>query len=214
MSDLPGFGTMDIHDRGGPHDFTYEDAGATPPQPGLTPSQTVGPFFAYGLVPGPYGYAHRDIHSNDLAGDAVEGERITIEGQVLDGAGTPIPDAMVEIVQADSAGRYVTAPRNDGFTGYGRCGTGADGPDGRFRFRTVRPGATSGAPFVTLVLIMRGLLNHAVTRMYFPEETDDAVLAQVPEERRHTLVAEHIAPGRYRFDIRMQGSKETVFFDL
>ncbi|MEO0761183.1 MAG: hypothetical protein AAFZ09_05155, partial [Pseudomonadota bacterium] len=128
MADMRGFGAMDAGDRGGAHDFAYADGRAVAATPGPTPSQTVGPFFAYGLTPGRYGYPLREIHTADLAGPAVAGERIVVEGQVFDATGAPVHDAMVEILQADATGTYVEAPRNDGFTGYGRFGTGAGGP--------------------------------------------------------------------------------------
>ena len=223
MADMPGFGKMDPDDRGGPHDVAYPDGRGVVPTPGPTPSQTIGPFFAYGLTPGPYGYPLQDIHPTDLTGPAVAGERITLEGQVFDASGAPVHDAMVEIVQADSTGVYVTQPRNDGFTGFGRMGTGAKGPaetggDTRFVFRTIKPGPTAEgtAPFITLTLFMRGLLNHCVTRIYFPEDDtgSDPVLASVPAMRRETLIAKPLGPGHYRFDIHMQGDKETVFFDV
>ena len=220
MADLPDFGGMNLKDRGGPHDYLYPDAGSGPVSTGPTPSQTLGPFFAYGLTPGAYGYPLPEIHSNDLAGPAVAGSRIAVEGQVFDAAGVPVHDAMVEILQADGQGTYAERPRNDGFTGYGRFGTGSEGPGGdkRFLFRTVKPGATEpgAAPFIAAILTMRGLLNHCITRIYFPEDAlaQDPVLAAVPEERRRTLIAEAIGPGRYRFDIRMRGERETVFFDV
>ena len=223
MADMHGFGAMDVADRGGAHEFGYEDARHVEPTTGPTPSQTVGPFFAYGLTPGSYGYAHNDIHSSTVAPAETSDKIISIEGQVLDGEGQPIHDALVEIFQADAAGRYAREPRNDGFTGYGRCGTGPDGPaekggDTYFRFRTVRPGvAIEGAsPFVTIIITIRGLLNHCITRMYFPEDdhSSDPVMRQVPESRRQTLVASEAGPDLYRFDIRMQGDRETVFFDI
>ncbi|MEL6872483.1 MAG: protocatechuate 3,4-dioxygenase subunit alpha [Pseudomonadota bacterium] len=223
MADMPGFGEMDLGDRGGQPAHDYGDRCDVAPSNGLTPSQTIGPFFAYGLTPGSYGYAFRDIHSASIAGPEVAGESILIEGQVFDGNGAAAHDAMVELVQADHTGLYADAPRNDGFTGYGRAGTGANGPaetggDTRFQFRTVKPGPTQpgAAPFVTLILTMRGLLNHCVTRVYFPEDDHaaDPVLSQVPAERRHTLVATSLGEGRYRFDIHMQGENETSFFDV
>ncbi len=220
MTEMAGFGRMDVTDRGGPHAFEYPDERAVAATPGLTPSHTVGPYFAYGLTPGPYGYPHRDLHKTDLAAASVAGERLIIEGQVFDGNAVPVHDAMVELIQADSAGIYVDSPRNDGFTGYGRCGTGAEGRQGdtHYRFRTVKPGVTlaGAAPFVTLIITMRGLLNHCITRMYFPGDnlSRDPVLRQVPRDRRHTLMSRETAPGRYRFDIHMQGDSETVFFDL
>ncbi len=223
MADMLGFGEMDIGVRGGAHDYAYEDARTDIATHGLTPSQTVGPFFAYGLTPGQYGYPFREIHSNDLAGLDVAGERITIEGQVFDADGAPVHDALVEIFQADASGIYATAERNDGFTGYGRFGTGANGAaeqggDTRFIFRTIKPGPTQqgAAPFINLILTMRGLLNHCITRIYFPGDDlqNDPVMVQVPEARRQTLVAEVLEPNRFRFDIHMRGDNETVFFDL
>lgn len=209
-------------ERGGPHEYRYPDGAGTEATPGPTPSQTAGPFFAYGLVPGAYGYAYRDIHPRSVEPEGLTGPPVTVEGSIFDGEGESIHDAMVEIVQADGTGRFAGPGRNDGFVGYARCGTGPDGPasaggDTRFRFRTVKPAATAdGAPSITVAIIMRGLLNHAVTRMYFPEDDhgDDPVLARVPEARRETLVAEAIGAGRYRFDIHMQGPRETVFFDV
>ena len=223
MADMHGFGRMDEDDRGGPHAFAYPEGSAVPPSPGPTPSQTVGPFFAFGLTPGAYGYPLREIHGSDLAGPEVPGERIEIAGRVLDAAGAPVHDAMVELLQPDAAGAWISRPRSDGFTGYGRCGTGSGGPaeaggEPGFRFRTVRPGpAAAGAlPCIVLILTMRGLLNHCVTRMYFPEDAphDDPVLAAVPPARRATLIAAAAGTGRYRFDIRMRGERETVFFDV
>ncbi|MEM7301803.1 MAG: protocatechuate 3,4-dioxygenase subunit alpha [Pseudomonadota bacterium] len=223
MADMMGFGDMDLGDRGGEHRYKYKDAVGQPSSVGPTPSQTVGPFFAYGLTPGPYGYAHKEIHATSLLPSESDETQILIEGQVFDGAGVPVHDAIVEIVQADSAGNYASAPRNDGFTGFGRCGTGAGGlaakgGDTHFRFHTVKPGATGDgqAPFVTVIVTMRGLLNHCITRLYFPgdQHDDDLVMRQVPQERRTTLVAEETGPNRYRFDVHMQGERETVFFDL
>ena len=220
MSEMDEFGGMDLEDRGGRHDYDYGDQAHVPASAGLTPSQTVGPFFAYGLTPGPYGYDFPEIHNTKLAGKDVSGDRIVLSGQVFDGQGTPIHDAMIELVQADAHGAFVTEPRNDGFTGFGRCGTGADGPDGArsYRFETIRPGATApdAAPGFTLIVTMRGLLNHMITRAYLPEGPleSDPILSQVPEARRHTLIAQPDGPGAYRFDIHMQGPDETVFFDL
>lgn len=223
MADMHGFGKMDWSDRGGRHDYYYDDVATKKPSAGLTPSQTLGPFFAYGLTPGAYSYPHTEIHSNTLVTEAMEGDRITIEGHVYDGNGNSVHDAMVEIIQADSAGQYARKPRNDGFTGYGRFGTGATGKeevggDTRFRFHTIKPGITKEgtASFITVVVTMRGLLNHYITRMYFPEDnlSRDPVVRQVPQKRRHTLVCRLIETGKYEFDIHMQGEQETVFFDL
>ncbi|MEO1491851.1 MAG: protocatechuate 3,4-dioxygenase subunit alpha [Pseudomonadota bacterium] len=223
MADMPGFGAMDPDDRGGQHEFRFPDDRAKAATPGPTPSQTVGPFFAYAMTPGAYGYPLREIHRSDMAGPDVAGMRITVEGQVFDANGQPVHDAMIELIQADSTGRYVAEPRNDGFTGFGRVGTGAQGPaeaggDTRYLFRTVKPGATAPghAPHLTLIVTMRGLLNHCITRVYFPEDAwaDDPIVRQVPEARRHTLVAAALGASHYRFDIHMQGSRETVFFDI
>jgi protocatechuate 3,4-dioxygenase alpha subunit len=191
-----------------------------------TPSQTVGPFFAYGLAARQYHYRFSQIATADVAGPDGAGERIRIVGRVLDGGGTPVPDALVEIWQADSRGRYAhpadTRGSNTGFVGFGRMGTGTD-RENRFIFETVKPGSVDGvsAPHVTVVVMMRGLLVHAYTRLYFADEAAanaaDPVLSSVPERRRRTLIAERRESERgveYRFDIRMQGDRETVFFDL
>ncbi len=193
--------------------------------PKQTPSQTVGPYFAYGLTPEQYGYPLKSIAGSALAAGAVAGTRIRIEGRVLDGEGKPVDDAMIEIWQADAEGRYAhpADPRgsNAAFVGFGRCGTGTD-PENRFFFDTVKPGSVDGrqAPHINLILFMRGMLSHAYTRIYFADEASanasDPVLASVPAERRSTLIAkrEEAASGiLYRFDIHMQGSDETVFFD-
>jgi protocatechuate 3,4-dioxygenase alpha subunit len=186
-----------------------------------TPSQTVGPFFAYGLTP--EGYGRKGIAGPDLVGPDVQGRRLRIEGRVLDGAGEAVPDALLEIWQADAFGRYPhpgdarPGQRDGAFRGFGRCGTDADG---RFAFSTVRPGADGeGAPHITLAVFARGLLLHAFTRIYFADEeranAADAVLALVPAGRRATLLARPTnLPDTWRFDIRLQGEGETVFFDF
>ena len=191
-----------------------------------TPSQTIGPFFAYGLTPEQYGYAYSPIAGADLTAPAVEGERIRLEGRVLDGNGDPIGDAMIEIWQADAQGRYAhpADPRgsNTGFRGFGRCGTGTD-PASRFIFQTVKPGSVDGtqAPHINVILFMRGLLLHSFTRLYFDDEGQanaaDPVLRSVSDERRGTLIARRepaVAEPLYHFDIHMQGDRETVFFDV
>ncbi len=189
--------------------------------PAQSPSQTVGPFFHDSLVRG------RD---NVLVTDRARGARIRITGQVLDGDGAPIPDALLEIWQADAAGIY-PHPADPGqanadpeFAGFGRCAT--DG-QGRFEFKTVKPGPTRDqqgrtlAPQVNVRIFMRGLLIHAVTRLYFADEPanerDPVLAGLVPAERRQTLLArpeEGPDLPTYRFDIRMQGAGETVFFDI
>ena len=194
--------------------------------PKQTPSQTVGPYFAYGLTPEQYGYAFSSIAGGVLIAEAGDGERIRIEGRVLDGAGEPVGDAMVEIWQADGQGRHAhpADPRssNARFRGFGRVGTGTD-PEQRFVFETVKPGAPGDgqAPHINLVLFLRGLLSHAYTRIYFSDEVEaneaDPVLAAVPAERRATLIAKRDETADhplYRFDIHLQGDRETVFFDI
>lgn len=194
---------------------------------GQTPSQTVGPYFAYGLTSDQYGYAAlKAVAGPDLLEGDTPGERITIVGRVLDGAGAPVDDALIEIWQADAEGRY-THPAdargaNAPFRGFGRCGTGTD-PERRFSFRTIRPGAPGDgqAPHISVIVFMRGLLTHTYTRLYFSdleaENAADPVLQSVPGDRRDTLIAERMdGPDGtvYHFDIHMQGDRETVFFDV
>lgn len=177
-----------------------------------TSSQTVGPFFHDALA---------WLAAEILVGPEARGERIEIAGRVLDGDRAPVPDALVEIWQADDTGRY--ADRADApFRGFGRSATG---PDGAFRFVTIRPGRVPGpdgtlqAPHVVVGLFARGLLRRLLTRIYFadaPENAGDPVLALVGDPaRRATLLArrEPDERVRYRFDIVLQGPGETVFFD-
>lgn len=165
----------------------------------LTPSQTVGPFFAFGLCDSP---------RNELVAPSRD-DAFVLDGQVLDGGGEPVPDAMVEIWQADPSGAY----RAD--FGWGRCGTDADG---RYSFVTVRPGRIEAqAPHIEMLVFMRGLLKPVLTRVYFPDEDDandaDPVLTGMPADDRATLVAEPADAG-LRFDVRLQGDRQTVFFAL
>lgn len=180
--------------------------------PKQTPSQTVGPYFAYALTPGLYG--RRAIAGNRPALADAPGQSIRIEGRVLDGNGGPVIDSLVEIWQADPDGRI--AP---GTAGFGRCGTD---DTGTYRFDTVKPGAPGDgqAPHIMMTVFARGMLSHAFTRLLFSDEeaanAADPVLATVPEERRATLIAhrqETAAGPVYRFDIHLQGEAETVFFD-
>ncbi len=185
--------------------------------PKQTPSQTVGPFFAIALAPESYGF--QPIAGSALAGGGAPGERIRIEGRVHDGRGEPVPDALIDLWQADSEGRYPRAPAERGaFAGFGRCATDAEG---RFRFLTVKPGRVddSQAPHAVLAVFARGLPSHLFTRIYFSDEPDNAtdpVLSGVDAARRETLVGQRRdAPdcAVYEFDIRLQGGAETVFFD-
>lgn len=192
---------------------------------GQTPSQTVGPYFAYGLTPEQYLYNFRSAFTPVLVQDNTPGTLIDITGQVLDGAGNPVNDAMLEIAHADASGKFICTLDDihaSGFTGFGRCGTGAD-VHHRYRFRTIKPGAVNPdeAPYVNVIVTMRGMLAHAFTRIYFSDEADanarDAVLNSVPAERRNTLIAQREdLDGRivYHYTIRMQGAQETVFFDI
>lgn len=190
-----------------------------------TPSQTVGPYFAYGLTPAQYGYDLKNLFSAVLAQPQAMGEHIRISGQVFDGAGQTVGDALLEISQPDASGQPVSCVADaeaKGFSGFGRCGTGTL-PQHHYAFDTVKPAAAAPgqAPFINVCLTMRGLLVHSFTRIYFDDEavanSQDAVLASVPAERRATLIARREASGTgplYRFDIHMQGEQETVFFDL
>lgn len=192
----------------------------------ITPSQTVGPFFAYGLTPNGR-YAWNDVATNDLVTPELIGSRIRLEGTLYDGDGSPVPDGMIEIWQADGQGRFQSGQdaggglSNTAFKGFGRCATGADGV---FAFSTIKPGPVEGsfggyqAPHILVAVFARGMLVHAFTRIYFDDEpanASDPVLQVVPAERRATLIAKHQADGTaYRFDIRLQGDRETVFFDV
>lgn len=183
-----------------------------------TASHTVGPFFHIGLA---------QHHAIDLTGPGVDGERVTILGRVLDGDGRPVGDALIETWQANVHGRYahpeddLLKPLSPGFTGFGRVSTD---DDGAFRLTTIKPGAVPGpagtmqAPHLVVVLFMRGLLKHLLTRLYFPDEpanADDPVLNLVPAERRATLVARKSAAedGVLEWNVILQGADETAFFD-
>jgi protocatechuate 3,4-dioxygenase, alpha subunit len=192
---------------------------------GQTPSQTVGPYFAYGVVPTQYGYPFRSLYGPILAEPRTQGRPIRIVGSVFDGDGNSIPDALIEISHADADGVYPQSPSDvegTGFRGFGRMGTGTERGD-RFEFSTIKPGSIGAghAPHVNLIVMMRGMLSHAFTRIYFDDEAQanaqDPVLNSVPADRRATLLAvrEELPGGvLYRFDIRMQGEAETVFFDV
>ncbi|MFI5156924.1 MAG: protocatechuate 3,4-dioxygenase subunit alpha, partial [Chitinophagales bacterium] len=147
-----------------------------------------------------------------------------IVGNVFDGNGAPVSDAMLELWQANAKGVYtkIIKRENEGFKGFGRLGTGVD-PNSRFRFLTIKPGVTvlHQAPHIDVILFMRGSLHQLNTRIYFSDETEanakDELLMAVPEERRQTLIAraaKNQGVQEYLFDIHMQGTKETVFFEL
>jgi protocatechuate 3,4-dioxygenase, alpha subunit len=192
---------------------------------GITPSATVGPFFLFGLIPSTYGGT--DIITNNLVTPDASGEKIRIEGRVFDGDGVPVPDALIEIWQADAAGRYAhpadtRALPNARFKGFGRAPTDSGG---RYSFDTIKPGAVPGphgkmqAPHIAVNLFSRGVLKQMVTRIYFSDEAangSDPVLDLVPEGRRATLIAtrqDGDGLALYAFDFRMQGQDETVFFE-
>jgi protocatechuate 3,4-dioxygenase, alpha subunit len=171
---------------------------------GPTPSQTIGPYFRFGMA----SMARRDLVPPGSPG------AVTVNGRVFDGAGQPVPDAMVEIWQADSHGGF--EPGNEpGWRGFGRC---LSDRDGRFEFTTVKPGRVDGdqAPHIDVSVFARGLLQRLVTRIYFPDETAandaDPVLRSIDDPAaRATLVAAD-DDGRLRFDVHLQGDRETVFF--
>ena len=194
---------------------------------GITPSQTVGPFFKYGLTPdGKYDW--NDAFTSNLVTPDASGERIRVEGRVFDGEGQPVPDAMLEIWQADSQGRFADpqdkrALPNAKFRGFGRCGTDANGG---YVFESIKPGSVPDpdgkpqAPHLLLAVFARGMLRHLYTRIYFGDEkgnASDPVLALVQPDRRATLIAEREAGNGnviYKLDLRLQGEEETVFFDV
>jgi protocatechuate 3,4-dioxygenase alpha subunit len=192
----------------------------------ITPSQTVGPYFKYGLTPGG-SYHWNDAFGNDLLTPDVSGERIRIVGRVFDGDGKVVPDSMLEIWQADAQGRFADPQDtrgvpNSAFRGFGRCGTSTDG---EFSFHTIKPGVVPGpkgkpqAPHIVMAVFARGMTQQTMTRIYFEGDAanvGDPILALVPADRRATLIAKR-EPGEgsvYRFDVYLQGDGETVFFDL
>jgi protocatechuate 3,4-dioxygenase, alpha subunit len=193
---------------------------------GITPSQTVGPYFHYGLTPHDYDFSV--VFGDNLVTPDASGERIRIEGRVIDGDGQGISDSLVEIWQADSAGRYAhpadrRALPNASFKGFGRCDTDKNGG---YHFDTIKPGPVPGpnggtqAPHVAVTVFSRGMLRHVYTRLYFSDEAKndaDPILALVPAERRATLIAKRAdrnGQAVYTLDIRLQGDGETVFFDI
>jgi len=183
-----------------------------------TASQTIGPYLHIGLA---------WLVTEHLAGPGVTGLQVTVEGRVIDGDGKPIDDAIMEIWQANAHGRYAhpedasDLPLEPNFKGFGRVPTDENGG---FRFTTIKPGrvpAPGGgaqAPHLNVTIFTRGLLKHVITRMYFPGDpanAGDAVLLRVPAERRDTLVAKPVGglPGTLAWNVILQGTGETVFFD-
>jgi protocatechuate 3,4-dioxygenase alpha subunit len=181
--------------------------------------QTVGPYFRIGL---------ERLFAQDIAGEGIRGERVSVDGRIVDGAGLPIPDAVIEVWQANSTGKYAhpddtqDKPLEQGFRGFGRVPT--DG-SGNFRFTTIKPGIIPGpgnidqSPHLVVTVLMRGLLRGLATRAYFPNEPQlaaDPILQLVDPARRSTLILqpspEHA--GLFHWEIRMQGDDETVFFDF
>ena len=180
--------------------------------------QTVGPYFKIGLHP---------LDRDQIAGPGVEGERVTIQGRVLDGDGQPVPDAVLETWQANALGKYAhpadtqDKPLDAGFMGFGRIPTDQDGA---FRLSTIKPGPVPGpdgttqAPHILVSVLMRGLLTRLVTRIYFPDDLrneQDFVLGLVDRSRRSTLIARPVQGRKdlLQWNVVLQGEDETVFFD-
>jgi protocatechuate 3,4-dioxygenase, alpha subunit len=181
-------------------------------------SQTIGPFFSIGLT---------RLKQDNLVGEGVSGERVTIAGRMLDGDGQPVPDGLVEIWQANAHGKYAH-PEDDqkksietGFRGYGRVMTD---DQGKFQFTTIKPGSVPApdgktqAPHIAVSVFARGLERRLVTRIYFPDEpanSSDFALSLVEPQRRETLIARKAADksGLLEWNIILQGPGETVFFD-
>ena len=192
-----------------------------------TPSQTIGPFFAYSLTAEQYGYNFNSLVNDKLVSEKTAGERICITGKVFDGEGNTIHDAMIELWQADANGKYITQyPNipvsqylNIPFKGFGRLGTGTT-EDHSFTFHTIKPGSINGqAPHINVILFMRGSLHRLTTRLYFNDEVNDndPLLNSIEPARRATLIANKKVIGnevQYEFNIFMQGENETVFFKL
>jgi protocatechuate 3,4-dioxygenase alpha subunit len=183
-----------------------------------TPSQTVGPYFVIGCD---------RLKTSELAGPGVSGERVEIHGRVIDGDGVGVPDAMLEVWQANSAGKYAHPEDTQdkaiepGFRGFGRIPTDEKGG---FRFSTIKPGPVPGpggrpqAPHIVVSVFMRGLLRRLVTRIYFPDAAaneEDPVLRYVEPARRRTLIAKKAGmTGGLEWNVVLQGEQETVFFDI
>ncbi len=203
---------------------------ARPPRLRESPSQTAGPYVHIGLMPNLSGIA--GVYGTDpgavMVDETTMGERIAIVGHVFDGAGEPLLDAVIEIWQADAEGHYASCNAQGGgaddiFTGWGRQAT--DMQTGVYRFDTIKPGRVPGpdgrlqAPHISLWIVARGINLGLNTRLYFADEpeanAEDPVLADLAgPERAATLLAQPQGSGVYRFDIHLQGERETVFFDV
>jgi protocatechuate 3,4-dioxygenase, alpha subunit len=183
-----------------------------------TTSQTVGPFFSIGFD---------KLNRDDLAAPGVSGQRIEIEGRVLDADAQGVPDAVIEIWQANARGKYAhpddpqDKPAEPGFQGFGRIPTQQNGT---FRFATIKPGRVPGpdgklqAPHILVSVFARGLMRRLVTRIYFPDDpanSEDYALSLVESSRRHTLIAKHSSKGDglLEWNVVLQGPDETAFFD-
>jgi protocatechuate 3,4-dioxygenase, alpha subunit len=178
-----------------------------------TPSQTVGPFFAYSLTAKQYGYNYNSIITDSLVDESVEGERILITGRIFDGQGNVIPDAIIELIQ------YFETDNQEIKSKIARVGTGTSN-DSSFTFTTIKPKAINGqTPFIGVIIMMRGSLHHLHTRLYFSDENNqqDSLLNSIPQDRRNSLIANKLQKNNqvfYEFNIRMQGENETIFFEI
>ena len=180
-------------------------------------SQTVGPYLHIGLT---------CLNRDRIAGPGVKGERVVVQGRLLDGDGIGVSDGLIEIWQANAAGKYPHPEDRQkkalekGFRGFGRIPTDAKGA---FRFSTVKPGRVPSpngglqAPHLSVTIFMRGMLKQLSTRIYFPGDAanaHDPLLRLVPAARRETLIAKRKAKGLLEWNVVLQGRNETVFFDF
>jgi protocatechuate 3,4-dioxygenase alpha subunit len=180
-------------------------------------NQTVGPYLHIGL---------NWLVTRNIAGAGIKGERFTVQGRLIDGAGVGVSDGLIEVWQANSAGKYAhpedeqKKPLERGFRGFGRIPTDAKGA---FRFTTIKPGRVPGpggklqAPHLVISVFMRGMLKHLATRIYFPGDpanAEDPILTLVPKSRRDTLIANKTGKSGLEWNIVLQGKDETVFFDF
>lgn len=195
-----------------------------------TPSQTAGPYVHIGLTPNfvEISGVYAEDLGNSLINEKTEGQRITVTGQVIDGSGTPLKDAVIEIWQADAAGLYNSPSEMRGsadpnFTGWGRLAV--DGVTGEYVLETIKPGVVPFndgrpmAPHITMWIVARGINLGLQTRMYFEEDKAeieaDPILSRIEHKVRvPTLIAKKTGEGKYHFDVRLQGENETIFFDI